>query len=116
MKALIKPYGEVGLRYVTDAPIPEMGPRDVLIRVLVASICGSDLHIYDNDPIFRERIPDGMIVGHEFCGCVERVGEQVTTVAVGDVVAVESHVVCGTCYYCLNGVPHLCQENGRHRV
>ncbi len=110
MKALVKPYGKVGLHYVTDAPMPEMGPRDVLVRVLATSICGSDLHIYDDDPVFRERIPDGMIVGHEFCGRVEQVGEQVTTVAVGDVVAVESHVVCGTCYYCLNGVPHLCQE------
>ncbi len=110
MKALVKSYGKTGLRYVTDAPVPEVGPRDVLVRVLAASICGSDLHIYDDDPVFRDRITDGMIVGHEFCGRVEQIGEQVTTVAVGDIVAVESHVVCGTCYYCLNGVPHLCQE------
>jgi len=110
VKALVKPYGQVGLKYVTDAPIPDIGPRDVLVRVLAASICGSDIHIYDSDPVFRERIGDGMTVGHEFCGQVERVGDQVTTIAVGDIVAAESHVVCGTCYYCLNGVPHLCQE------
>jgi threonine 3-dehydrogenase len=110
VKALTKPYGQPGLAYVTDAPLPTIGPRDILVRVLAASICGSDLHIYDNDPVFRERICDGMTVGHEFCGRVERIGPQVTTVAVGDVVAAESHVVCGTCYYCLNGSPHLCQE------
>jgi threonine 3-dehydrogenase len=110
VKALVKPYGQVGLKYVTDAPHPEIGPRDVLVRVLVASICGSDIHIYDSDPVFRERIGDGMTVGHEFCGQVDQVGEHVTTIAVGDIVAAESHVVCGTCHYCLNGVPHLCQE------
>lgn len=110
MKALVKPYGQVGLRYVTDAPRPEIGPRDVLVRVLVASICGSDIHIYDGDPVFRDRIGDRMTVGHEFCGQVDQVGDQVTTIAPGDIVAAESHVVCGTCHYCLNGVPHLCQE------
>jgi threonine 3-dehydrogenase len=110
VKALTKSYGKAGLNYVTDAPMPEIGPKDILVRVLAASICGSDLHIYDNDPVFRERIADGMTVGHEFCGRVEAIGDQVATVATGDVVAAESHVVCGTCYYCLNGVPHLCQE------
>nr|MBC8254594.1 alcohol dehydrogenase catalytic domain-containing protein [Ardenticatenia bacterium] len=48
MKALTKPYGEVGLKLVTDAPRPEIGPDEVLVRVLTASICGSDLHIYGN--------------------------------------------------------------------
>jgi threonine 3-dehydrogenase len=110
MKALIKPYGQLGLKLVHDAPRPEIGPGDVLVRILAASICGSDLHIYDNDPVFRERVPDGLTIGHEFCGTVEAVGSQVTTIAVGDVVAAESHVVCGSCFYCLNGLSHLCQE------
>ena len=110
MNALVKPYGQVGLSYVTDAAIPDIGPRDILVRVLAASICGSDLHIYESDPVFRERIGDGMTVGHEFCGRVAEIGAHVTTVAVDDVIAAESHVVCGTCYYCLNGAPHLCQE------
>ena len=110
MKALTKPYGEVGLKLATDAPRPQIGPDEVLVRVLAASICGSDLHIYGNDPVFRERVPDGMVTGHEFCGVIETVGSQVTTLAVGDIVAAESHVVCGTCFYCLNGLPHICQE------
>jgi threonine 3-dehydrogenase len=110
MKALVKPYGKAGLTLVDDAQRPETGPQDVLVRVLAASICGSDIHIYDNDPVFRDRIKDGQIVGHEFCGVIEEVGDQVTTAAVGDVVAAESHIVCGTCYYCLNGLKHICQE------
>jgi threonine 3-dehydrogenase len=110
MKALVKPYGQIGLRYVVDAPRPQVGPHDVLIRVLAASICGSDIHVFGDDPVFRDRIADGQIVGHEFCGVVEEIGDQVTTIAVGDVVAAESHIVCGTCYYCLNGLSHICQD------
>jgi len=110
MKALIKPYGTIGLKFVDDAPRPEIEPREVLLRVLASSICGSDLHIYDNDPVFRDIIDDGQTIGHEFCGEIVEVGEQVTTATVGDVVAVESHVLCGTCYYCRNGMSHICQE------
>mgnify|MGYP005840274853 CR=1 FL=1 len=110
MKALVKPCGERGLRLVHDVPRPEIGPHEVLLRVLAASICGSDIHIYDDDPVFRERVPDGLVIGHEFCGLVEAVGSGVDTVAVGDIVAAESHVVCGSCFYCLNGLAHICQE------
>lgn len=111
MKALVKPRGQPGLRFVTDAAEPQVGPGDVLVRVVAASICGSDLHIYDDDPVFRNRIADGQVVGHEFCGVVEAVGAQVTTVAIGDVVAAESHVGCGSCYYCLTDRAHVCEEN-----
>lgn len=110
MRALVKPYGKVGLELVDDAQRPEAGPHDVLVRVLATSICGSDIHVYENDPVFRDRIADRQIVGHEFCGVVEEIGAQVTTVAVGDIIAAESHIVCGTCYYCLNGLAHICQE------
>jgi threonine 3-dehydrogenase len=109
MKALVKPYGKLGLE-LSSVPIPEFGPQDVLIRVLVTSICGSDVHIYDNAPVFRDRVAHNQITGHEFCGKVEAIGSEVTTAAVGDIVSVESHIVCGTCYYCLNGLSHLCQE------
>jgi threonine 3-dehydrogenase len=110
MKAIVKPFGEVGLKLVADAPCPTAGPDEVLVRVLAASICGSDLHIYDNDPVFRDRISDQQIVGHEFCGVVAAIGAHVTGVAVGDTVAAESHVVCGSCYYCLNQLSHICRN------
>lgn len=110
MKALIKPYGEQGLKLIRDARKPDIGPQDVLIRVLAASICGTDLHIYDSDPVIVHRVAPDQIVGHEFCGEIVDRGSQVTTVAVGDFVSGESHIVCGTCYYCLNGMSHICQE------
>jgi threonine 3-dehydrogenase len=110
VKALVKPYGKIGLSLIEDAEIPAIGSQDVLIRVLAASICGSDVHIYRNDPLFRDRVTDGQIIGHEFCGEIVEIGSDVTTVAVGDIISAESHIVCGTCYYCRNGLPHICQE------
>jgi threonine 3-dehydrogenase len=110
MRALIKPYGVKGLQCISSAKHPEVGPRDVLVRVLAASVCGTDLHIYDSDPSIRDRVAPNQIIGHEFCGEVIQVGAQVTRVAEGDLVSSESHIVCGTCTYCFDGLSHLCQE------
>ncbi len=107
--ALVKSSG-TGLEFRENVNIPSVGERDVKLKILSASICGSDLHIYNNDSVFRDRVLEGQIVGHEFCGEVIEVGSQVKTVAVGDIVAAESHVSCGSCYYCLNGMSHICQE------
>lgn len=110
MKAIVKPYHKVGLELASNLAVPKIRERDILVHVLAASVCGTDLHIYDSDPTIRERVADRQIIGHEFCGEVIEVGKQVTTLSPGDIVSSESHIVCGTCYYCLNGMSHLCQE------
>lgn len=107
--ALVKSSGK-GLVFRENIPIPPLGERDVKLKILSASICGSDLHIYNNDDVFRDRVQEGQIIGHEFCGEIIEVGKQVRTLAVGDIVSAESHVACGSCYFCLNGNPHICQE------
>jgi threonine 3-dehydrogenase len=107
--ALVKISGK-GLGFREKVPVPLVGDRDVMLKVWSASICGSDLHIYDNDEAFRDRVVENQLIGHEFCGEVIKIGKQVTKLAVGDIVAAESHVSCGSCYYCLNGEPHICQE------
>ena len=109
MKALVKSSG-MGLEYREDVPFPETSPNDVILKVLSASICGSDLHIYNNDGVFGDRVVDGRVTGHELCGEIIKVGEQVKTLAVGDIVSAESHVACGSCHYCRNGMSHICQE------
>ncbi len=110
MQALCKPYGPPGLKCeVVPVPAPP-GPGDVMIKVLAASVCGTDLHIYGSDPSIRDRVAHNQIIGHEFCGEVVATGPQVTRVALGDLVSSESHIVCGTCEYCLDGLSHLCQE------
>jgi threonine 3-dehydrogenase len=93
---------------MTTVEVPKIGPGDVLVRVRAASICGTDLHIYDWNPWARDRIKPPLTVGHEFCGDVVAVGSEVHTVQVGDFVSAESHIVDGTCAFCRTGRGHLC--------
>jgi threonine 3-dehydrogenase len=109
MKALRKMKAARGLSMET-APVPSIGPMDVLVRVKTASICGTDLHIYGWDRWSQGRIKPPVTLGHEFCGVVERVGEEVTAVKPGDFVSAEMHVNCGHCHQCRLGEAHICQN------
>lgn len=107
MKALVKARPEEGL-WLEDVPVPEVGPNDVLIRVLKTSICGTDVHIWDWDDWARRTIPVPMTVGHEFVGLVEGFGSNVHDYRKGDLVSGEGHLVCGRCRNCLAGRRNLC--------
>ncbi len=84
-----------------DVPRPEPGQHEVLIRVSYASICGSDMHIFNGDFHPRTHIP--MIPGHEFAGIVDKVGSDVSKIQVGDSVAIDPIVWCGKCAACILG-------------
>ncbi|MGB2670666.1 MAG: L-threonine 3-dehydrogenase [Candidatus Acidiferrum sp.] len=109
MKALRKMSAGRGLSF-ESAPVPVIGAADVLVRVKTASICGTDLHIYGWDRWSQGRIKPPVTLGHEFCGVVERVGDEVTAVKVGDFVSAEMHVNCGHCHQCRLGEAHICQN------
>jgi len=109
MKALRKVRPARGAA-VEPVSVPSIGPTDVLVRVRAASICGTDLHIYDWDPWSASRIHPPMTFGHEFCGVVERLGEEVYSVKPGDFVSAEMHVNCGVCRACRTGQRHVCQS------
>ena len=109
MKALRKMQAARGLSYET-AQVPAIGAADVLVRVKTASICGTDLHIYGWDRWSQGRIKPPVTLGHEFCGVVERVGEEVSAVKPGDFVSAEMHVNCGHCHQCRLGEAHICQN------
>jgi len=109
MKALRKMQPARGLS-MESAPVPALGPTDVLVRVKAASICGTDLHIYGWDRWSQGRIKPPLTLGHEFCGHVERIGEEVTAVKPGDFVSAEMHVNCGHCHQCRVGEAHICQN------
>ena len=109
MKALRKMQAGRGLSMET-APVPAIGAADVLVRVKTASICGTDLHIYGWDRWSQGRIRPPLTLGHEFCGVVESVGEEVTAVKSGDFVSAEMHVNCGHCRQCRLGEAHICQN------
>ncbi len=107
MTAVIKREPGPGFELGT-VPVPAIGPTDVLLRVMATSICGTDLHIYEWNEWAAHRIRPPLIPGHEFCGEVVRVGEQVRSLRVGDYVSAESHVSCGHCYQCRVGQRHIC--------
>lgn len=109
MKALRKARPEQGATLESVA-IPAIGPRDVLVRVRAASICGTDLHIYGWDRWSQSRIKPPMTFGHEFCGHIEKLGSEVEGLRAGEFVSAEMHVNCGHCYQCRIGQPHICQN------
>ena len=109
MLAVVKPEAAPGAD-VRQMPIPQYGPDDVLVKVKVASVCGTDLHIYNWDQWAQNRIKPPLIPGHEFCGHVVTTGKNVTAVKEGDFVSAEMHVACGKCYQCRTGEAHICQH------
>src|ERR1700688_2325178 len=109
MLAVVKPEAAPGAE-IRQAKIPAFGRSDVLVKVKVASICGTDLHIYNWDRWAQGRIHPPLIPGHEFCGEVSAFGEEVTSVKEGDFVSAEMHVACGKCLQCRTGEAHICQN------
>ena len=109
MLAVVKPEAAPGAE-IREVKIPTFGPTDVLVKVKVASICGTDLHIYKWDQWAQRRIHPPLIPGHEFCGEVVAVGDEVTSVKEGDFVSAEMHVACGKCLQCRTGEAHICQN------
>src|SRR6266513_1747460 len=77
MLAVVKPEAKSGAE-IRQVPVPKYGPTDVLVKVKVASVCGTDLHIYDWDSWAQQRIKPPLVPGHEFCGDVAAVGDKVT--------------------------------------
>ena len=109
MLAVVKAEAAPGAE-VREVKIPTFGRTDVLVKVKVASICGTDLHIYEWDRWAQGRIHPPLIPGHEFCGEVVAFGDEVTSVKEGDFVSAEMHVACGKCLQCRTGEAHICQN------
>src|SRR5881392_3018117 len=109
MTAVVKATAAPGADIRDDIKIPAYGDRDVLVKVRVASVCGTDLHIYNWDQWAQNRIHPPLVPGHEFCGNVAAIGSEVTTVKEGDFVSAEMHVACGKCFQCRTGEAHICQ-------
>ncbi len=110
MKAAVKEKPAFGSTVVKAVPKPTAKPDEVLIRVDVSSICGTDVHIYDWDAWAAARIKVPLIQGHEFAGHVEAVGDRVTHFREGDYVSAEGHIACGYCRACRTGNAHVCRN------
>lgn len=110
MRAVVKRRREPGAA-VEDVDRPTIGKGEVLVKTCMASICGTDVHIWDWNHWAQRRIKAlPIIFGHEMCGEVVELGEGVSAVKVGDVVSAETHIVDGTCYQCRNDRMHICRN------
>ena len=110
MRALRKTSRGPGARLL-EIPVPRPGEGEVLVRVHAASICGTDLHIYDWNDWADQRISRvPMTFGHELAGHVEAIGPEVHHVEPGVFVAAETHIACGTCSTCRTGRAHICEN------
>jgi L-iditol 2-dehydrogenase len=108
MRALVKFAPGQGNVAIRDVPVRQPGDDELLIRIKYCGICGTDLHIYDDE--FPNSPP--VVMGHEFCGTLVEVGRGVQDVwSVGDRVVGELHTgACGKCALCLAGKPHICES------
>ena len=102
-------HAEKDLR-VEPTSAPELGPRDVRVRIEAGGICGSDLHYYLHGGFGTIRVREPMILGHEIAGRVEAIGGEVSRVKPGDRVAVNPSRACGHCRYCQMGLQQHCTD------
>jgi len=110
MFAVVKKWRDVGAEVAT-VEVPEVKKDEVLVKVKAASICGTDVEIWNWNEWAQgrlKRIP--LIIGHELAGEVVELGEDVTTLQEGDMVSAETHIVDGTCYQCRTDRMHVCQN------
>jgi len=117
MKAICKTSPHAGLNW-TQCEKPSPSTNEVLIKITHTAICGTDLHIYEWDDWAQNTIKTPLIIGHEFVGIVEKIGNGVTHYHVGDIVSGEGHITCGRCRNCRAGQRHLCHKTigiGIHR-
>ena len=101
-------YREPGKFVLEEKKKPELqNPQDAIIKVTLASICSSDIHIKHGAV---PRAVPGITIGHEMVGIVEKVGSEVTSVKPGDRVTVNVETFCGECFFCENGYVNNCTD------
>lgn len=110
MQAVVKDKPSVGFSVQTKTISTNLEDHEVLIKVLTASFCGTDYHIYTYDNWAKNRLNLPLTVGHEFSGKVIKIGKNVTKVKVGDIVSAETHIICDECEFCLRGEGHICEN------
>ncbi len=109
MRSLAKLEPREGI-WLHDAPVPEPGPNDVLIKIRKTAICGTDMHIYHWDEWAQKTIPVPMVVGHEYIGEIAALGSNVRAFHLGERVSGEGHITCGVCRNCRAGRRHFCRD------
>lgn len=107
MKALVKYEKGIGCIKVKEVPKPIINPKEVLIKIKFAGICGTDIHIWhDQFPYWPP-----VVLGHEFSGEIVEIGRSVEGWKLGDRVVGEPHTrACGVCRFCRTGNIQICEQ------
>lgn len=93
---------------IEEGGVGEPGPGEVLVRLAVGGVCGSDLHYYHHGGFGTVRLREPMILGHEVSGWIERLGGGVSNLTIGQLVAVSPSRPCGHCRFCREGLANQC--------
>ncbi|KQT51834.1 L-idonate 5-dehydrogenase [Devosia sp. Leaf420] len=93
---------------VEDRPVEKPGPGEVSLRLATGGVCGSDLHYYNHGGFGTVKLREPMVLGHEVSAFVEELGEGVTGLERGQLVAVSPSRPCGHCRYCQEGLQNQC--------
>lgn len=110
MLAVVKEKPEAGV-IIKKIPIPKVKQEEVLVKVVYASICGTDIGIYDWIPWAAAHINPPQVIGHEMVGKVLEVNtKSKTNIKVGDLVSSETHIFCLNCYQCKIKNYHICEN------
>ncbi len=110
MMAVVKEEPTQGFSFKKKVISTDLKEDEVLVKVLTASFCGTDYHIYTYDDWAKKRLKLPLTVGHEFSGEIIKVGSKVDQVKLGDIVSAETHIICGKCEFCLRGEGHICEN------
>jgi len=108
MKCIVKAAAGPGNLELQTKAIPTPKAGEVLAKVHLAAICGTDIHIKNWAPFAQQRMNPPSIIGHEFVGEVVEVGQGVDPSMIGKLISAETHGACHKCAMCLDGKPHLC--------
>lgn len=108
MKAIVA-HGPKDLR-IEERDAPSLAPGKVLIRMRAGGICGSDLHYYNHGGFGTVRLKEPMILGHEVAGTIEAIGEGVSGLVPGQLVAISPSRPCQSCDYCHSGAQQHCLD------
>jgi len=92
-----------------DMDLGKPGPDEVLVKIGACGVCGTDVHIYHGEKGSADVKPP-VVLGHEFAGIVEAVGERVDTLKPGDHVSVDPNIYCGKCDFCRIGKKQHCEN------
>ena len=110
MLAVVKEKKASGVT-LKNIPIPKPQAGELLVKVKLASICGTDINIYDWTPWAKSHINPPIIIGHEIVGEVLEInGDNPGKIKIGDLVSSETHIFCGKCYQCKIGNKHICEN------